>query len=66
MDNYPDDIRMYDKDPRSPFYEEPPEVECPICDSVMDEIEAAYFVCPECGHDLDYSPEYEPDEDYRY
>jgi hypothetical protein len=26
-DNYPDDIRMYDDDPRSPFYEEPDEEE---------------------------------------
>lgn len=27
-DNYPDDIRQYDHDPRSPFYEEPkPELE---------------------------------------
>lgn len=24
-DNYPDDIHDYDHDPRSPFYEEPPE-----------------------------------------
>ena len=24
MDNYPDDIRDYDGDPRSPFYVEPP------------------------------------------
>lgn len=24
-DNYPDDIRSYDHDPRSPFYVEPPE-----------------------------------------
>ncbi len=23
QDNYPDDIRMYDNDPRSPFFEEP-------------------------------------------
>lgn len=23
MNNYPDDIRNYDHDPRSPFYEEP-------------------------------------------
>ena len=23
MNNYPDDIRSYDDDPRSPFYEEP-------------------------------------------
>ena len=26
-DNYPDDIRQYDSDPRSPFYEEPDEDE---------------------------------------
>lgn len=26
-DNYPDDIRQYDHDPRSPFYEEPDEGE---------------------------------------
>lgn len=30
MDNYPDDIRMYDHDPRSPFYKEP-DWECPAC-----------------------------------
>ena len=23
MDNYPDDIRQYDDDPRSPFYNQP-------------------------------------------
>lgn len=28
MANYPDDIRQYDNDPRSPFYEEPA---CPVC-----------------------------------
>lgn len=26
-DNYPDDIRQYDHDPRSPFYKDPPETE---------------------------------------
>ena len=30
MSNYPDDIRQYDNDPRSPFYVEPP-VECSTC-----------------------------------
>ena len=25
MSNYPEDIRQYDDDPRSPFYVEPPE-----------------------------------------
>ena len=29
MDNYLDDIRNYDNDPRSPFYQEPPE--CDNC-----------------------------------
>ena len=32
-DNYPSDIRSYDNDPRSPFYEEPPE--CDECGSVL-------------------------------
>lgn len=27
--NYPDDIRMYDSDPRSPFYVSNPD--CPYC-----------------------------------
>ena len=31
-DNYPDDIRMYDHDPRSPFYEEPM-IECQLCEN---------------------------------
>ena len=31
MSNYPDDIRNYDNDPRSPFY--PDEPTCPHCDS---------------------------------
>ena len=29
-DNYPDDIHMYDHDPRSPFYVAPP-AECECC-----------------------------------
>jgi len=33
MDNYPDDIRNYDNDPRSPFYIEPP-----ICDECEEEL----------------------------
>jgi hypothetical protein len=31
MDNYPDDIRMYDHDPRSPFYSGPDYVLCDRC-----------------------------------
>lgn len=30
MSNYPDDIRNYDSDPRSPFYIEPPK-QCKNC-----------------------------------
>ena len=30
-DNYPDDIRNYDHDPRSPFFKEPPEPHCGDC-----------------------------------
>lgn len=32
--NYSDDIRMYDNDPRSPFYKEPPE--CEECGALME------------------------------
>ena len=34
MDNYPDDIRQYDNDPRSPFYVEPED-----CEELEDESE---------------------------
>ena len=34
IDNYPDDIRMYDDDPRSPFYEEPEP--CKVCGEIPD------------------------------
>jgi hypothetical protein len=34
MNNYPDDIRMYDNDPRSPFYVEPP-----TCEECEEELE---------------------------
>lgn len=33
MDNYPDDIRQYDHDPRSPFYNPP---RCPHCGEDLD------------------------------
>lgn len=57
-DNYPDDIRNYDHDPRSPFYVPPPE--CSECgeelDVDVDADENGYFSketclneeCPEC------------------
>ena len=35
-DNYPDDIRQYDDDPRSPFYNQPT---CPVCgEDLNDEV----------------------------
>lgn len=51
-DNYPDDIRSYDNDPRSPFYVEPM-VECNECNQwceleEMDENEeGTCFMCVE-------------------
>ena len=33
--NEPDDIRMYDNDPRSPYYVEP-DIECKGCDELGD------------------------------
>jgi hypothetical protein len=52
MDNYPDDIRKYDSDPRSPFYVEPI-IRCKVCDSVVEEGEGAEdntwgWLCDEC------------------
>jgi hypothetical protein len=56
--NYPDDIRNYDDDPRSPFYEDGPECqECGECMAVeTDADESGYYTvtncinvdCPEC------------------
>lgn len=51
MSEYPDDVRQYDSDPRSPFYVEPP-VECFRCGKGMNEEEAVdleegYF-CQDC------------------
>lgn len=44
MSNYPDDIRMYDKDPRSPFYDGPEEEDfCERCDELLDECECEYL-----------------------
>lgn len=45
MDNYPDDIRNFDNDPRSPFYVEPICRECG-----MEEIDCiCNDRCDECG-----------------
>ena len=46
--NYPEDIRQYDNDPRSPFYDAPV---CPVCgeeDCVCDT-----EVCEECGSNFE-------------
>jgi len=42
--NYPDDIRSYDNDPRSPFYVEPPT--CDECEKEM----TADIDCDEDGY----------------
>ena len=34
MSNYPENIRQFDDDPRSPFYVEPPLTDC--CEAEMD------------------------------
>ena len=50
MSNYPDDIRRYDNDPRSPFYEEPDC--CEECDAELegdlDEDGKIHMECGEC------------------
>ena len=56
MSNYPDDIRNYDNDPRSPFFREP---ECSRCGEVLEgssveDCECTNTGCPEC-------PDYEED-----
>ena len=50
MNNYPDDIRSYDLDPRSPFYIEPPKCEeCEVeLDSDVDCDEDGYFTTYSC------------------
>ena len=48
-DNYPDDIRQYDNDPRSPFYDPP---SCPHCGE--DLIEETCPCQEEEEEDLDY------------
>ena len=35
FDNYPDDIRCYDNDPRSPFFVQPP-ISCGECHQMCD------------------------------
>ena len=53
MSNYPDDIRQYDHDPRSPFYVAP-NVECKQCDgwfSPEDSHDCKYTTEPLCSHE---------------
>lgn len=42
MSNYPDDIRNYDHDPRSPFYEE---WHCPICGGHENDVDCTPEYC---------------------
>lgn len=52
-DNYPDDIRQYDHDPRSPFYV-PPAVKCVECHCWFDSedsYESKHTSEPLCSHE---------------
>ena len=51
--NYPDDIRNYDNDPRSPFYDEP-ETYSSCCKAEAEEWEKDECICPECGEYCEY------------
>ena len=42
LDNYPDDIRQYDDDPRSPFYVDPMEAIYDARDALVDEWQKEY------------------------
>ena len=46
MSNYPDDIRNYDHDPRSPFYESQ-FGECPECEAEFEDEDRICIVCAE-------------------
>ena len=52
MSNYPDDIRKYDNDPRSPFYVET-YTHCEQCEKKLDEEEGVveYEDSCFCSHD---------------
>jgi hypothetical protein len=49
MDNYPDDIAMFNNDPRSPLYEQPPE-----CDECGEEL-ALDVDCDDEGYFVAFS-----------
>jgi len=59
MSNYPDNIRQYDNDPRSPFYSEGPM--CPECEEPLECDSQDEFGCPElyCTNCLDDEDEEE-------
>ena len=59
MSNYPDDIRSYDSDPRSPFYNG--DVLCSECGDEMGEIDIKLFRCNGC----DITQSTEPEEEER-
>lgn len=68
MKNYPDNIRAFDRDPRSPFYQPPcgeDERPCPDCgggmETTLTEADGddgkVMHVCPHCGTEEDTCPE---------
>ncbi len=50
MDNYPDDIRVHDNDPRSPFYE-PKIGEAGCACGWYGHLSEDDWQCPKCGAD---------------
>lgn len=59
--NYPDDIRMYDNDPSSPFYNG--DVLCPVCGNEMQEIDNDLYRCDICEMTVNTEPDEEPESD---
>lgn len=62
MSNYPDDIRNYDHDPRSPFYDGPDDDQDPIyCEECGEEMEfddgLNKEICPFCDKDANIDDE---------
>lgn len=63
-DNYPDDIRCYDHDPRSPFYDDSRER---AVESALEDVPAALDAqCKRLGLEMEVEIETEADEDGPY
>lgn len=66
MNNYPCDIRSYDHDPRSPFYDSSREdAEERALETAADDCPALFVQCERLGMELEVSIEADADEDGR-